>query len=151
MLNEKNDQPFNKYFSIFLCLMIFWGLDPELGSDTIVEAIFCPLGCPLETLWSWIGTAPKCLAVNSTSGSVACGPKHFLCYADDSLTLPAPLKSSFSLRSSRCGSVVRKLTVSMRMQVWFLALLGGVRIWLCYKLWYRSQMWLGSCIAVAAV
>ena len=40
--------------------------------------------------------------------------------------------------------------VSMRMWVWSLALRGGLRIQRCYKLWCRSQLGLGSCIAVAA-
>ena len=33
----------------------------------------------------------------------------------------------------------------------FLALLSGLRIWCCWELWYRSQMQLESCIAVAVV
>ena len=39
--------------------------------------------------------------------------------------------------------------VSMRMQVQSMALLIGLRIWHCHKLWCRLQMRLGSCIAVA--
>ena len=31
------------------------------------------------------------------------------------------------------------------------ASLGGLRIWHCYELWCRSQMWLGSSVAVAVV
>ena len=34
--------------------------------------------------------------------------------------------------------------VSMRMQVWSLASISGVRIWRCRELWCWSQMWLGS-------
>ena len=34
-------------------------------------------------------------------------------------------------------------------QVHFLALLGGLRIWRCHELWWRSQMQLGSGFAVA--
>ena len=30
-----------------------------------------------------------------------------------------------------------------------LALLSGIRIWSCHELWCRSQMWLGSGVAVA--
>ena len=30
-----------------------------------------------------------------------------------------------------------------------LALLSGLRIWRCRELWCRSQMWLGSGVAVA--
>ena len=41
--------------------------------------------------------------------------------------------------------------VSMRMWVRSLALLSGLRIWRCCKLWCRSQMWLWSGIAVAVV
>ena len=37
----------------------------------------------------------------------------------------------------------------MRMWVQCLALLSVLRIQHCYKLWRRSQMWLGSCIVVA--
>ena len=35
----------------------------------------------------------------------------------------------------------------MRMQVQSLALLSGIQH--CCELWWRSQMWLGSCVAVA--
>ena len=34
--------------------------------------------------------------------------------------------------------------LSLRMQVWSLASLSGLRIWNCHKLQYRSQMWLIS-------
>ena len=37
----------------------------------------------------------------------------------------------------------------MRMWAQSLALLSRLRIWHCHDLWYRSQMWLGSCLAVA--
>ena len=40
---------------------------------------------------------------------------------------------------------------SMRMGVWSLALLSGLRIWHCRELWCRLQIWLGSCITVAVV
>ena len=41
--------------------------------------------------------------------------------------------------------------VSMRMQVGSLALLSGLGIQRCHELWHRSQMRLGSCIAVLVV
>ena len=40
---------------------------------------------------------------------------------------------------------------TMRLQVWSLASLTGLRIWHCCELWWRLQMWLRSCIAVAVV
>ena len=40
---------------------------------------------------------------------------------------------------------------SMRMQVQSLASLSGLRTWLCYEQWCKSQMWLGSCVAVAPI
>ena len=39
--------------------------------------------------------------------------------------------------------------VSMRVQVWSLGSLSGLRIWHCHKLWCRSQTRLGSGITVA--
>ena len=39
----------------------------------------------------------------------------------------------------------------MRMQVQSLALLSGLRMQHCLKLWCRSHMWLGFCITVAMV
>ena len=39
--------------------------------------------------------------------------------------------------------------VTMRLQIQSLASLSGLRIWRCHELWYRSQRWLGSRIAVA--
>ena len=41
--------------------------------------------------------------------------------------------------------------VSMRIQVQFLALFSGSRIWCCCELWCRSQKWPGSYITVAVV
>ena len=41
--------------------------------------------------------------------------------------------------------------VSMRMQVQSLASLSRLRIWRCLELQCRSQMWLGSSVAVAMV
>ena len=41
--------------------------------------------------------------------------------------------------------------VSMKMWVQSLALLSGLRIWLCSELWCRSQTWVGSLVAVAVV
>ena len=38
---------------------------------------------------------------------------------------------------------------SMRTQVWSLALFSRLRIWYCHEPWCRSQMWLGSGVAVA--
>ena len=38
---------------------------------------------------------------------------------------------------------------TMTLQVCSLALLSELGIWRCHKLWCRSQMWLGSGIAVA--
>ena len=35
---------------------------------------------------------------------------------------------------------------SMRTWVQSLALLSGLRIWHCHELWYRSQVWLVSCV-----
>ena len=37
----------------------------------------------------------------------------------------------------------------MRSWVQSLASLSGLRIWRCFELWYRSQTWLGSQVAVA--
>ena len=38
---------------------------------------------------------------------------------------------------------------TLRLWVWSLALLSGLRIWHCHELWYRSQTWLASGVAVA--
>ena len=38
---------------------------------------------------------------------------------------------------------------TMRVWVWSLASLSGLRIWHCHELWCRSQMWQGSGIAMA--
>ena len=40
---------------------------------------------------------------------------------------------------------------TMRVRVWSLASLSGLRIRYCRELWCRSQMWLGSGIGVAAL
>ena len=51
-------------------------------------------------------------------------------------------------RSSHHGSAVRNL-VSMRTWVQYLVLLSGLRIQRCCELWRRSQMQLGTGVAVA--
>ena len=43
---------------------------------------------------------------------------------------------------------LRTRLVSIRIQVWSLASLSGLRIWCCHKLWRGLQMRLGSGIAV---
>ena len=48
-------------------------------------------------------------------------------------------------------SRLRIWLVLMRMQVWSLASLTGVRIWLCRNLRCRSKMWLRSIVVVAVV
>ena len=48
-------------------------------------------------------------------------------------------------------SRLRTQLVSVRMQVGSLALLRGLRIWHCRRLWGRSQLCLGSGVAVAVV
>ena len=51
--------------------------------------------------------------------------------------------------SSYCGSAAEETDIaSVRMEVQSLALLSGLRIWHCHKLWSRSQMWHGSGVAV---
>ena len=44
-----------------------------------------------------------------------------------------------------------RLRTCLRMWVWPLASLSGLRIWHCHELWSRSQMQLGSGVAVALV
>ena len=55
----------------------------------------------------------------------------------------------FLLGSSRCGASETNPTVYMRMRVRSLASISGLRIQHCCELWCRSQMQLGSCVAVA--
>ena len=45
---------------------------------------------------------------------------------------------------------VKNLTSIMRMRVWSLFLLDGLRIWHHHELWCRSQTWLRSGMAVAS-
>ena len=48
-------------------------------------------------------------------------------------------------------SRLRAPLVSVRMRDQSLASLSGLRIWCCHELQRGSQMWLGSCMAVAVV
>ena len=50
--------------------------------------------------------------------------------------------------SSHGGSAVMNPLVSVRMQVHFLALLSGLRIWCCHELWCSWQMQLESGVFV---
>ena len=67
------------------------------------------------------------------------------------ILVPLPFHLNFRNSSSHHGSAVTAQLESMRTQIQFLALLGGLRIWHSCELWYRSQMQLRSCIAVAVV
>ena len=62
------------------------------------------------------------------------------------------LKMTKIKRQKRIPPVVQQKQtwpVSMRIWVWSLASLSGLRIKHCHELWYRSQTWLRSGIAVA--
>lgn len=50
-------------------------------------------------------------------------------------------------QSSSCGLVGRPSIVSVRMQVWSLALLSGLRISVATSLWHRLQMRVRSSVA----
>ena len=63
-------------------------------------------------------------------------------------------KKDKNSRSSRRGAVTSWKWMwleTMKLWVWSLALLSGLRIRRCHELWCRSQMWLGHCTAVAVV
>ena len=49
------------------------------------------------------------------------------------------------------GQQKRIRPVTVRLRVWCLASLSGLRIWCCHELWYRLHMWLGSDVAVVVV
>ena len=51
--------------------------------------------------------------------------------------------------SSRCGTVETKLTRKHEVAGSIPGLAQGLRIWCCHEQWCRSQMWLGSNVAVA--
>ena len=56
--------------------------------------------------------------------------------------------SSYALGVPSVAQRKQIYLVTMRFQVWPLASLIGLRIWHCPELWCRSQMQLGSCVAV---
>ena len=56
---------------------------------------------------------------------------------------------SLTAGSSRCSSAFTNPTGICEDKDSVLGLAGGLRIWHCYELWCRSQMQLGSCIALA--
>ena len=53
------------------------------------------------------------------------------------------------VQSSHCGTVETIRLISMRIQVQSLALLSGLGIQHCHKLWYGLQAQLGSHVAAA--
>ena len=63
------------------------------------------------------------------------------------------LKIWFNLKSTLgVPMMAQRLTNrlgTMMLRVQSLALLSGLKIWRCHELWCRSQMQLGSCVAVA--
>ena len=73
-------------------------------------------------------------------------PQNTLLVQSETLFFP-PLKTA--LKSSHCSSTGKEPDIlSRRMQVQFLVLLSWLRIWHCPKLQCRSEMWLGSGVAV---
>ena len=63
---------------------------------------------------------------------------------------------TFSLKTPFSGVPIvaqwlTNLTSNHELRVWSLALLSGLGIRCCRELWRRSQMWLGSHVAVAVV
>ena len=62
---------------------------------------------------------------------------------------PAPWSRHEHFKSSYHGTSETNRLGTMRLQVPSLASLSALRIWHCRELWCRSQMWLGSGIAVA--
>ena len=62
----------------------------------------------------------------------------------------SPLSSN-TWGSSHYDRAERNLTSNMKMQFQSLALISGSRIWCSHELWCRSQMKLGSCVAVVVV
>ena len=84
--------------------------------------------------------------VLKASRSLTLLPLHSLGFSSDTHSLFPRFKMSNC--SSRCGSVVTKLT-RYEVGVGSLALLSVLRIQRCQELWCRSQTWLRSCMAVA--
>ena len=56
-----------------------------------------------------------------------------------------------SLWSSWFGSVITNLTSNHEDEGLILRIAQWLKICHCYELWYRSQMWLRPCLAVAVV
>ena len=76
--------------------------------------------------------------------------KHFVALAFSLLIRAGRCLLIFLSGSSRCGSVETNLKLgSMRTQVPSLVLPSGLRIWCCCEPGCRSQMQLGSGVAVA--
>ena len=82
-------------------------------------------------------------------------PNNCFCFIILSLLHPSNLFSRLQLEKSLGVPVVaqrkRIQLGTMRLHVQSLALLSGLKIRCCPELWCRSQMWLGSGVAVAVV
>ena len=89
-------------------------------------------------------SCPKCLSMILNLHS----KKNFIRSINTKFSVkPHYLKKN--LGSSSCGSAIMNPTSIHKGAVPSLALLSGLRIQCCRELQHRSQMWLGSCIAVA--
>ena len=92
---------------------------------------------------------PLSKARDQTCNLMAPGQIHFHC-----ATMGTPIATYINIFENLTQGVPvaaqqkQICLVSMGMQVWSLALPSGLGIWHCCELWWRSQMWLGSCIAV---
>ena len=64
---------------------------------------------------------------------------------------PTKISCQYPAQSARCGSAVKNLTRIHEDSGLIPGLIQWVGIWCCHELWYRSETWLGSGVAVAVV
>ena len=100
----------------------------------------CPWNCTIQTgPFSWLWACPRNCMVQASS------LPRLLVFS----RLPENKKAREGVPI--IAQLKRIWLASMRTQVWFLALLSGLRIRCCCELWCRLQMRLRSCMAVASV
>ena len=113
-----------------------------LGGLRIWVAMSCGAGCRHSLdpvwLWLWLWHRVAAAALIQPLASFYVTRIFFSMHVLGAASLPeGTLRNGKLMRSFCCGSVVTHLT-RMRMQVWSLASLSGLKIGCCLELWGRS-------------
>ena len=126
-------------------------MDRRYGSDPVLLWLWCrPAATAPIQLLPWELHMPRCSPKTNKQKNNKKDNTSLVSMWRNSYTIGENMK--WCIRGIAIVDLQKRIwVVFMRMQVQSLALLSVLRIWHCYELWCRLQMWLRSGIAVAPV